>query len=58
MQHETSFGVPRNQSDSTEAIIACLRDAGIEFIGDPANGPGIRLWKNTEKEIGVNPKQS
>jgi transcriptional regulator with XRE-family HTH domain len=36
-------GVPPSRSSSLESIQAALEAAGIEFIGAPADGPGIRL---------------
>ena len=35
---------------ATEANLRLIREtlqaAGIEFIGDEGNGPGVRLWSN------------
>ena len=38
---------------ATEANLRLIREtlqaAGIEFIGDEGNGPGVRLWSNSNQ---------
>ena len=38
---------------ATEANLRLIREtlqaAGIEFIGDAGDGPGVRLWSNTNQ---------
>jgi transcriptional regulator with XRE-family HTH domain len=38
---------------ATEANLRLIREtlqaAGIEFIGDEGNGPGVRLWPNSNQ---------
>lgn len=40
---ETAEGVPPSRAGTLERIQAVLEAAGIEFIGDPAISPGVRL---------------
>ncbi len=42
---EQSDGVPPSRSSTLIVIKRCLEAAGIEFIGTPEDGPGIRLRK-------------
>jgi DNA-binding transcriptional regulator YiaG len=41
---ETVDGVPPSRSSTLLDVKAALEAAGVEFIGTPAQGPGIRLW--------------
>ncbi|MBT8564646.1 helix-turn-helix transcriptional regulator [Polynucleobacter paneuropaeus] len=43
MRLESLEGVPGTHAKTLEAIEKAFKDAGIEFIGTPDNGPGIRL---------------
>ena len=45
MRLETGEGVPGAQAKTLEAIQKALEAAGIEFIGTPEDGPGVRLRK-------------
>ena len=40
-------------TNATEANLRLIREtlqaAGIEFIGDPDDGPGVRLWANSNQ---------
>lgn len=38
-------GVPDSRSSTLILIKKVMEDAGIEFIGSPESGPGVRLWK-------------
>ena len=40
---EVMEGVPSGNVRTLSAIQAALEDAGIEFIGSPADAPGVRL---------------
>ncbi|KPF61792.1 transcriptional regulator [Porphyrobacter sp. AAP60] len=40
---EAVEGVPSSRAGTLECIQAVLEAAGIEFIGDPATSPGVRL---------------
>jgi hypothetical protein len=39
---EAADGVPRSRTQSLLEIKSTLENAGIEFIGTPEDGPGIR----------------
>lgn len=43
MRFEAHDGVPPSRSSTLMDIQAALETAGIEFIGTPEDGPGIRL---------------
>ncbi len=45
---ETGEGVPSANAQTLAKIEASLRAAGIEFIGTPENGPGIRIRFNPD----------
>lgn len=45
---EQSDGVPPSRSSTLIEIKKALESAGIEFIGTPDDGPGIRLRKSKE----------
>ena len=38
-------GDPAITPANLKLIISTLESAGIEFIGTPEEGPGVRLWK-------------
>jgi transcriptional regulator with XRE-family HTH domain len=40
---ELAAGVPSGRSTTLDKIRRTLESAGIEFIGTPEDGPGIRL---------------
>jgi len=42
---ETENDVPKSTIPNLNAIRAALESAGIEFIGTPEDGPGIRMRK-------------
>ena len=46
MRLEVLEGVPGAQAKTLEAIQKAFEEAGIEFIGTPEDGPGVRLRKN------------
>jgi transcriptional regulator with XRE-family HTH domain len=45
MRVESSDGVPFSHSSTLLELEQALEAAGIEFIGTPEDGPGIRLRK-------------
>jgi transcriptional regulator with XRE-family HTH domain len=44
MRLEVESGVPNAQAKTLEALRKAFEDAGIEFIGTPESGAGVR-WK-------------
>lgn len=44
MRLETGEGVPGAQAKTLDAIQKAFEESGIEFIGTPENGAGVR-WK-------------
>lgn len=40
---EAESGVPNSYQPNMAAIRAALESAGIEFVGSPEDGPGIRI---------------
>ena len=45
MRLEVLEGVPSAQAKTLEAIQKAFESAGVEFIGTPEDGPGVRLRK-------------
>ena len=45
MRLETGEGVPGAQAKTLDAIQKAFEEMGIEFIGTPEDGPGVRLRK-------------
>ena len=41
---ESSDGIPSGQVKTLDAVQRVLEEAGIEFIGTPDDGPGVRLF--------------
>ena len=46
---EEADGVPPSRSSTLMDVKAALEAAGIEFIGAPEEGPGVRLWRKAEQ---------
>lgn len=44
---EAYDGVPSTNAGTIQIIMDCLEAAGIEFIGSPADRPGIRIGRPT-----------
>ena len=42
---ESSDGIPSGQVKTLDSVQKVLEEAGIEFIGAPEDGPGVRLHK-------------
>ena len=41
---EAQVGIPNATVGNLKLIRETLEAAGIEFIGEPSEGPGVRLW--------------
>ena len=50
MRLETGEGVPAAQAKTLGAIQKAFEEAGIEFIGTPENGAGLR-WRPSRSSI-------
>lgn len=46
---EAESGVPKSYQPNITAIRAALEAAGIEFIGSPEDGPGIRIRSGEQR---------
>ena len=46
---EVMAGIPSGQVRTLKAIKEALEGAGVEFLGTPTDGPGVRLTGNTLK---------
>jgi hypothetical protein len=44
---ESSEGIPSGQVKTLDAVQKTLEEAGIEFIGTPESGAGVR-WKSNK----------
>ena len=42
---ETDMGMKRATPANLKLIRATLETAGVEFVGGPGDGPGVRLWR-------------
>jgi hypothetical protein len=42
---ESFDDVPPSRTQSLIDLRRAFEEAGIEFIGSPGDGPGVRLWK-------------
>ena len=47
---ESQEGIPPFRSNSLPRVKAALENAGVEFIGDPIDSPGVRLRKSNSKQ--------
>ena len=45
-QHD---GIPPSRSQTLVDLQRAFEAAGIEFIGTPEEGPGVRLWKRSSR---------
>jgi len=45
-QHE---GVPSTRAQTLLDLQRAFESAGIEFVGTPEEGPGVRLWRDRAK---------
>ena len=46
---EAQVGIPVATEANLRLIREALQAAGIEFIGDAGNGPGVRLWAKSNQ---------
>jgi ribosome-binding protein aMBF1 (putative translation factor) len=46
---EAQVGIPVATEANLRLIRETLQAAGIEFIGDAGEGPGVRLWKKSNQ---------
>lgn len=44
---EKSSDIPPSRTQSLLDLRKAFEDAGVEFIGGPGDGPGVRLWKGS-----------
>ena len=42
---ETDMGIKSATPANLKLIRETLEAAGVEFLGGPGDGPGVRLWK-------------
>ena len=49
---ESSEGIPSGQVKTLDAVQKVLEEAGIEFIGTPDDGAGVR-WKSKSSKNSV-----
>ena len=45
MRLESAEGIPSGNIKTFEAVQKAFESAGVEFIGSPEDGPGVRLRK-------------
>lgn len=45
---EAADGVPPSRSSTLMDVKAALEAGGVEFIGSPTEGPGVRLWRRSD----------
>ena len=50
VRYEAVHGVPKSRKGHLEALKAHFESAGIEFIGTPDDGPGVRLHQTQSKD--------
>jgi transcriptional regulator with XRE-family HTH domain len=43
-RYEIAEGVPKSRKGHLELLKAFFEGRGIEFVGAPGEGPGIRVW--------------
>ena len=43
---ERAVGVPSARALTVDSLKTTFEAAGIEFVGTPEEGPGVRLWAN------------
>ena len=50
IRYEDFDGLPPSRADNVSKLVSALEAAGIEFIGTPDDGPGIRIHKGTQSK--------
>ena len=48
---ELGEGVPPGNSRTLDQVRRALEDLGVEFIGSPEAGPGVRLWRKLKDQV-------
>jgi hypothetical protein len=48
---ELGEGVPLGNSRTLDQVRRTLEGLGVEFIGSPEAGPGVRLWRKRDDQI-------
>jgi hypothetical protein len=48
---ELGEGVPPGNSRTLDQVRRTLEGLGVEFIGSPDAGPGVRLWRKRDDRI-------
>jgi transcriptional regulator with XRE-family HTH domain len=48
-RYEASSGIPKSRKGHLETLQSFFEAAGIEFIGTPDDGPGIRIHSRRSK---------
>lgn len=48
---EASDGVPNSSALTVQSLKTALEAAGIEFIGTPDDGPGIRIHAKPDRSV-------
>jgi transcriptional regulator with XRE-family HTH domain len=48
---ERTNGVPKSRSHTLVKLQAAFEDAGVEFVGSPTEGPGVRLWLKRQRPM-------
>ena len=46
---EAQNGIPNATAGNLKLLRETLQVAGIEFIGDAGDGPGVRLWAESDQ---------
>lgn len=49
-RYEAVSGIPKSRKDNLGRLKLALESAGIEFIGTPDDGPGIRIRSSHSKD--------
>lgn len=44
---ESSPEVPKAKGGTLERVVDALKEAGVEFLGDPIESPGVRLRRKS-----------
>ena len=44
---ESEDHIPNSRSGTLERVVEALEEAGIEFLGDPIESPGVRLRRKS-----------
>jgi predicted transcriptional regulator len=47
-RYEMSTGVPKSRKGHLELLKSFFEARGIEFVGAPDEGPGIRIWRRPD----------